>query len=142
MFADKERLKIVKEISKALKLPVVTSNFSNQYDVFNPFIKCYEAGPMEFLTLIRDAKLVVASSFHGTVFSILLNVPFFAINGLKDARIKTLLESLNLEDREITIENLNDKCTFAEKIDFDETNIKVEQLKQGSIEFLKQSLSV
>jgi len=69
LFADPKRMAIVKKMSKLLNLPVVVSNFSNQYDVINPFIKRYDSGPLEFLTLIRDAKLVIVSSFHGTVFS-------------------------------------------------------------------------
>lgn len=82
LFADPQRMKIVKRVSKITGLPVVTSNFSNQYDVFNTFIKCYDAGPLDFLALIRDAKLVVVSSFHGAVFSTILNVTFFAIDGM------------------------------------------------------------
>ncbi len=68
LFADKERMDIVKQISNELGLPVITSNFSNQYDIITPFKKKYDAGPLDFLNLVRHAKLSVCSSFHGTVF--------------------------------------------------------------------------
>ena len=142
LFADLERMDIVKRVSKAMGLPVVTSNFSNQYDVFNPFKKCYEAGPLEFLTLIRDAKLVVVSSFHGTVFSALLNVPFFAIDGMTDARISTLLTTVGLETREITADNVEEKCKCAYDIDFESVNKCIEAARKPSIEFLKRNLEV
>lgn len=142
LFADPERMSIVKRISKITGLPVVTSNFSNQYDVFNPFIKCYDAGPLEFLTLIRDAKLVVVSSFHGTVFSTLLNVPFFAIDGMTDARISTLLKTVGLEHREITIDNVEEKCKEAFNVDFNCVNQCIENARRPSLEFLKKNLEV
>lgn len=142
LFADKPRMNIIKRISKVTGLPVVTSNFSNQYDVFNPFIKCYDAGPLDFLTLIRDAKLVVVSSYHGTVFSILLNVPFFAIDGMSDARISTLLKIVGLEDREINSANVEEKCRDPFKIDFKMVNERLNEARSPSINFLKQSLSL
>ena len=142
LFADPERMSIVKRISKITGLPVVTSNFSNQYDVFNPFIKRYDAGPLDFLTLIRDAKLVVVSSFHGTVFSTLLNVPFFAIDGMSDARISTLLKITGLEEREITYSTVEEKCKDAYYVDFEGVNKRIEAARKPSIEFLKKSLEV
>lgn len=142
LFADRERLHIVKEISKKINIPIVTSNFSNQYDVINPFIKCYDAGPLEFLTLIRDAKFVVASSFHGTVFSILLNTPFFAINGMQDARIRTLLEIVGLEERSVSSENVSEKCEYAYDIDFMAVNQKINEVKSPSIDYLKNSIGI
>lgn len=142
LFADPGRMDIIKRVSKATGLPVVTSNFSNQYDVFNPFIKRYDAGPLDFLTLIRDAKLVVASSFHGTVFSILLNVPFFAIDGMTDARISTLLRTTGLEGRGITSANVEEQCKNAFPVDFTTANGKIDEARKTSVEFLKKSLEV
>ena len=140
LFADPRQMTIVKKISKIAGLPVVVSNFSNQYDVFNPFIKRYDAGPLDFLTLIRDAKLVVVSSFHGTAFSILLNVPFFAIDGMSDARISTLLKITGLEEREITFSTIKEKCKNIYLIDFENVNKRIEVVRKPSIEFLKKSL--
>jgi len=140
LFADPERMRIVRKISEKTGLPIVVSHFSNQYDFFNGFIKHYDAGPLEFLTLIRDAKLVVASSFHGTVFSILLNVPFFAINGLKDARINTLLQLTGLTSRSIGIEDVDDKCNNAYTIDFDNANDRLIKERETCLSYLSNSI--
>lgn len=142
LFASPERMNIVKRVSKILDLPVVTSNFSNQYDVFNSFIKCYDAGPLDFLTLIRDAKFVIVSSFHGTVFSTLLNVPFFVIDGMEDARISTLLRIAGLEYRDINLKNVEEKCAQAYNIDFNPVNQRIDIARLPSFDFLKKCLEI
>ena len=90
--------------------------------------------------MIRDAKLVIVSSFHGTVFSTLLNIPFFAIDGMTDARISSLLRITGLECREITTNNVEDKCKEAFNIDFNNVNQLIEEARKPSVEFLKKSL--
>ena len=44
--------KIAKRLSKALKMKVIVSNISNQYDVITPFKKKLATGPKEFLNLV------------------------------------------------------------------------------------------
>lgn len=142
LVATPERMHIIKKVAKTLGLPVVVSYFSNQYDVFNPFIKRYDSGPLDFLTLIRDAKLVVTSSFHGTVFSTLLNVPFFAMDGMADARISTFLKTVGLENREIISSNVEVKCIDPYNIDFNSVNQRIEAARKPSLEFLRKSLEI
>ena len=64
------------------------------------------AGPAEFVSLIRSAECVVTDSFHGTVFSILYRRPFRTMmrdrrDGASsmNSRVKTLLETFGLTDR-------------------------------------------
>ena len=60
----------------------------------------YEAGPSEFLDLIANAKMVISSSFHGNVFSIIYQKPFYAIvNPNSASRITELLTLFKLENR-------------------------------------------
>ncbi len=140
LFADTEILKMVKMLSGKLKLPVVVSNFSNQYDVFTSYKKIFYAGPLEFLDLVRNAEFVITSSFHGTVFSLLFNKPFFAIRGDKDARISELLKTVGLEDRSVNIENIEKKAEAAFNIDFSEAEISLKEKRESSIGFLKEAL--
>ena len=141
LFADKERLNLVKSISKRLKLPIVTSNFSNQYDVINPFIKRYDAGPLDFLNLIKHAKLVVTSSFHGSVFSVILNKPFYSIDGLADARISSLLNNTGLQDRSISIDELSKVDKSSLILDFSKANERILNLREQSIDFIRNSIT-
>lgn len=70
-----------------------------------------DAGPREFVGLIKNAKYVVTSSFHGTVFSIIFGKPFVAIpDPPRPDRIHNLLGDFNLQDREL-YENKTD-CIF------------------------------
>lgn len=57
------------------------------------------ASPIDFLHAIRDAEFVVATSFHGTAFSIIFEKQFITIGLSKNAdRVKTLLQHLNLSE--------------------------------------------
>ena len=95
---DQNQLRIADQFSKKLKLPVVITGYRNKKDYFNHFVKCYDAGPLDFLSLMDHAAFVVTASFHGTAFSIIYNKPFCAINGLNDNRISNLLKIVGLEN--------------------------------------------
>ena len=56
-----------------------------------------EGGPTEFLGALRSAYCVLTNSFHGTVFSILLEKPFLAFpHSTRNARLRDLLDKLGL----------------------------------------------
>ena len=68
-----------------------------------------DAGPKEFVSLIKGADCVISSSFHGVALSIANRVPFYAIiNPKQPARLDNLLEIFNLRDREITDNHIPD----------------------------------
>lgn len=139
---DKDVYKIAKIVSKELKMPVIITRLGNMKEIFMGFEKKYDVGPKEFLNLVKNAKLVLSSSFHGTVFSIILNKPFFAINGLKDFRIHTLLKKMNLENRTIEIENAKEKCESAFNIEFDESQKLIECEREKSRLYLERALDI
>ena len=63
-------------------------------------------GPGEFLTLIRKAKYVCTDSFHGTIFCINFNIPFFSFTKREESdkqndneRIQNILSEFSLENR-------------------------------------------
>lgn len=106
----KEQLRLVKDISNKLSLPVIVLRYNNKNDWFNNFEKRYAAGPAEFLSYISQASLVLTSSFHGTAFSLIYRKPFYVLNGESDARIKSILVKTKLLDRII---NLSDQISMA-----------------------------
>lgn len=59
---------------------------------------CIEAGPQEFIDLIRGASFVFSSSFHGVVFSIIYQKPFYASFLLNAGRAESLLKHLGIKD--------------------------------------------
>ncbi len=93
----------------------------------------------EWLSSFEKCKYVITDSFHGCVFSIIFNKPFWVIPNNKRglSRIISLLEMLGLEKRMITV---NKKVSFNESIDWDSVNKLLNTLRQESMSFLKKSL--
>lgn len=136
LFADKNIVDITKKIASELDLPVIVSNFTNIYDIFTPFEKHLATGPIEFLNLIKNASVVVTSSFHGTAFSILLNKPFVSIKGSHDNRISNLLKLTRLEDR--SIEKVEEVTDINWQPDFFASNNAIKSEKDRALEYLSQ----
>lgn len=141
----KEYIELANKISKKMNLPIVISLYnardlwySNKYG----FIRRVDAGPIEFLNLINNAKLTLSSSFHGTIFSIILNKPFFALNGSKDFRINTILKKMKLENRSIDIDDFEIKIKKAFEIDYDESKKLLEMERNKSCKYLKKALDI
>ena len=86
-----EHLKIAEVLSQKTGLPVVATKYRGKADYFNHFIKLYNAGPCDFISLIDHAAMVLTSSFHGTAFSLLFQKPFYVVDGVSDGRICGLL---------------------------------------------------
>ncbi len=113
---DNNDIKIAKEISRKMHLPIIITKYNNKYDYFNNFIKYYSTGPENFISLINNAMFVITSSFHGTAFSILLEKPFITLNGMRDYRISSLLKLTKLENRSVVTEE--DLKIIYDEIDF------------------------
>lgn len=138
----KETLNLVKKVSRQLQLPVIISKYNNKYDYFNNFIKCYDSGPLDFIKLIYDAELVISTSFHGTVFPIVLEVPFFSIGGDKDNRISNLLNICDFNDRLINLDNYIEKCLNYDEIDFSISKKNLEIERERSKKYLQKVLDL
>ena len=95
------------------------------------------------MDLIKNAKLVVTTSFHGTVFSTVFNKNFWVVkNGGMlgdDDRVKTLLEQLNYQNRLIDPNNYNIEKIF-EDVDYTDYKKNLEKARENSMQFLKEAL--
>lgn len=59
------------------------------------------AGPDDFLSYIRHADMVVTTSFHGAVFSVIYQKQFVCPIFRDNVRVDSLLESLNIRERRV-----------------------------------------
>ncbi|MGD1816181.1 MAG: polysaccharide pyruvyl transferase family protein [Pleomorphochaeta sp.] len=87
-------------------------------------------GPKEFISLIKYAEMVVVNSFHGTVFSIIYNKPFYVYGDLNiDDRKKTLLENMGLKNQIIpsTFDFLRNGPI---ELDFTKANNELSRIKE------------
>lgn len=118
---SKEQLEMANNISEKLNLPILILRYNNKNDMFNNYIKKYDSGPEDFLAYLDNAALVLSSSFHGTVFSIIYHKPFYVFGGMKDNRISTLLTKMEMVERSLDkleeIERVNLLAPNHEKIE-------------------------
>lgn len=121
---------IMEYVSKKLGLTVYTlptSALSFKYKKYG--IKFADkSSPEDFLSLIRNAKLVFSSSFHGNVFSIIFRKNFFSLytvnNGKRedDPRLNTLTNSLKISNRAVDINNY-ESVDYYKNVVYDEEAI-------------------
>lgn len=98
-----------------------------------------DAGPIDFLSYLSNASLVITTTFHGTIFSMNFEIPFYSCNVSPGSRQAQMLSLCNLEDRIINnpsdllkIENIN--CEFTE------SSKTISDFRNRSIDYLKKSL--
>lgn len=106
----------------------------------------YTVGPAEFLYLLNNSMFNFVDSFHGTVFSIVFNKPFYTFSrpeesgfGNMNSRFDTIFSKFALSDRyiedfNIFIPNFN--------IDYNYVNVILDEERSKSIDFLKEAMEV
>lgn len=113
-------------------------------EIFGEEVIYNYATPEEWLSLIKNAEMVITSSFHGVVFSIIFNkrFAFIPIKGAFEStnnRILDLLKSLDLES--LIINKPDDyKEIQSMVIDWAMVNNKRINLIEESISFLENAL--
>ncbi|MBM7869848.1 hypothetical protein JOC70_001318 [Clostridium pascui] len=128
---------VIKQIALENKLEIV--NLANIKD-FKAFITC----PSEFIDYINSASMFFTDSFHGCVFSILLEKPFIVFDRIENgpsmnSRIDTLLSTFNLQSRKW--ENIKDKKQVFD-IDYSHVQPILEIERQKAFNYLKEALNV
>ncbi|MEG2908006.1 MAG: polysaccharide pyruvyl transferase family protein [Erysipelotrichaceae bacterium] len=133
--------KIAKYIASKINVMIINSKKYDYLSLKNKYgVNTFSDGPLDFLKKIESSTLVVVSSFHGTVFSILFEKQFVVIlHKHTGTRVQTLLRKLGLEDR-IFIDFddfINRESTF-KKIDYSKINITLNEWRKESLEELRK----
>lgn len=139
--ADKEN--IINTISKRLGkkryecMPKYETSYLN---IIKYPEECVYPPVTKWLRSIYDADCVMTDSFHGTVFSIIFNKPFYVILNAErgNARFHSLLKFFGLEDRIISAE---DSMVINQDIDWDRVNSSLNEMRNKSLDFLRNSLN-
>lgn len=137
------------EIAKSSGYKIKVLDLYDNYDLKLPDNAelVSDAGPLEFIGLINNARIVLTDSFHCTVFSILTGVPNFysRVSGetKRGSRIESLLNIFKLKSH--LIHSLNDLPSsdeiFGREINRAEVlNIINEEREKGR-SFLKLAMS-
>ena len=87
-----------------------------------------------WLRCFMDAKFIITDSFHGCVFSIIFNKPFYVIGNSERgmARFTSLLKLFELEDRMIDVHQI-DSIQPSTDIDWDKVNRIRKSWKEKSL---------
>lgn len=96
------------------------------------------AGPLDFVNLIKNAEFVISNSFHATAFAIIMGTKFCVVNR-EDAineRMKSILEDYDLSNR--LVSEFND--TLLNDIDINELDACRIRLTNASKEWLTAQL--
>ena len=131
-FSEEEITKLAKKMNlHIIRLSVFASSYPSKDNRTTD-------GPYEFLNLVKNADFVCTSSYHGLVFSILFNRPFFCSFSVNSDRAESLLEKLSLSNR-----LLPPMSTFPESCDINWNSVMhtVNEAKTNSIAYLKEALS-
>ena len=99
----------------------------------------YDAGVEEFLGLVKKAQMVVTNSFHGMIFAIQFNKPFYVFSRkLCDTKISELLEALHLSERLV----INTEFSHTYYVDYIMVNNILKEYRKESIGVLRKELDL
>jgi len=104
----------------------------------------YRTGPSEFIDYINSSSVFFTDSFHGAVFSILLEKPFLIFKRIGSSlsmysRIDTLLNTFDLESRKAE-KNKSNEDIF--NVDYSHIGPILEKERNKSFDFLIKSLNI
>lgn len=117
-----EIIEFAKKIAKEKKLKILYVSASNKK--LSEAITIKNITPLQFLTYIKNAEIIITSSFHGMAFSTIFNKNFYyGIPKSKSnfgSRLNSLAKILGLEDR-----NYVNYKQDIETIDYNKVNKKI-----------------
>lgn len=140
--------KLVRRISRKYRLPVIAFNTKTFYVKgmqFSGFSLPELENPATYLQLIKNATVVITTSFHGTVFSTIYRKCFWTIkNGGMfgdDDRVKTLMGQLHINERLIVV-NYDESRDYLELPDYGGYESALPKLQETATEYLKAALDL
>ena len=104
LYCSDKTYKYPKTIEKLLNKKIIVTKYLKHCDYFHYYKNCFDTGPLDFLNYIKNADLIIATSFHACVFSAIFHKPFIALDVENDNRIQGFFEKYHLSGH-----NLNSK---------------------------------
>ena len=122
-------------------LPKYNEDYRTRENVKKHLEECVYPSPLAWLAAFRDSKMTIVDSFHGMVFSIIFNVPFWVIGNPERgmSRFVSLLKIFGLEDRLISINDLN-SMDLNRSIDWEHINNVLSIKRIDSYQILENAL--
>lgn len=129
--------KKIKKIARENDLKII--NLANIRDK-----ESYRTGPSEFIYYINSASVFCTDSFHGAVFSILLETPFIVFerkdgNPSMYSRIDTLLNTFKLTSRKVNNISTNEQIF---NVNFSHVSEILDKERNKTFNYLSKSLNI
>lgn len=119
----------------------IVSVSANEEAAFTSGSKTFrQVNPTEWILAISGAAIVVTDSFHGLMFSLIFEKPFYIYTKKRSniSRITEILEKCGLQDRTLkdiySVQNVNTEMDFTKKREY------IMQEKQRSFDYLDSLL--
>lgn len=138
---------IIKTISKDQGLvafsvmPKCQEGNRTKWDIKHRINECIYPSVTSWLRAFMDARMTIVDSFHGVVFSIIFNKPFWVIaNSVRgNTRFESILQLFELEDRLVSYDHIS-KIDWNRPINWDKVNKIRDKEVDRSMLFLKNAL--
>jgi len=129
---------IIKQFARERSLNIKITPIQGGEHLFNNIFKVFPS-PKAWLQLIKNADYVITNSFHGTLFSIIMEKHFIVIpKNKKDNRFSSLLSKLALNDRILETGSIQElKSIFDTNINWEEVNKRKNLFIEKSKEFIR-----
>jgi hypothetical protein len=144
---SRQKIRYLRKVSKQYSLPVVVWNpiaWMASGGKASGFLCPTKQTPGTFLHLVKNANLVLSSSFHGVVFSIIYRKNFWAVKEGsvqgKNDRLNTLFNSVCIKERWLDISDA--KANMLDKVDYLEYNSKICAQRDLSVQYLCSALKI
>ena len=123
-------------------LPKYQAETRTKADIKNRIEDCVFPGVTSWLRAFMDAEMTIVDSFHGMVFSIIFNKPFWVIGNADRgmSRFTSLLKIFHLEERLLDANQLH-KVDINRPIDWASVNAILQQKRNECLNLLLSQLS-
>ena len=137
-FANKMRYKL-------LTFPYILTGMVMKYDFVFGDIRCFDAGPREFVGLIQNAELILTDSYHACLLSMIFEKEFIVLErdtngktGNMNSRIHGFLNEYKIDGRICTCDSLMNYQR--QNIDYENAKIVLSRRRAESFDYLNKTI--
>lgn len=131
---------LISEIKNKYNLPIIAMG---DVDALKSYfgIKCITyASPSDFLNIIRNANLVITSSYHGTIFSLIFKRPFISLiqkNISTDSRAYSLLNRIGAQKHLVEVGDKVEVENLMKNVDY---SAAIASFRQESLNYISEHI--
>lgn len=130
---SKKDINMIRNFAKKNDLVIVSLGYYHNW-----CDECICSDPKEFIEILYHAQYVVTDTFHGTIFSLIMEKEFASIIRGNGFKLKYLLDSSGMSSRIVNNNDLGE--VLGAKVDYNEFNKWLEFERANSLEYIKKQI--